>query len=204
MLAILESIFLQISPQFLHDHLEISIFLGLLSYILFFYNWVVSTNVEEKFNLVSLVTALFGLLHLHYSNVTLLLRYEAFFFSIWSLLLLHHIVTWYTNYQKVMKGKAKSVMRKRESIIARFFITLPTSQNAVGHWEEPPYKNTIHLFLIALYTFLILLHVVPILLGTTYTPACFGENNLCCRYNFVMEGFHHHILSRSFCFQDNG
>ena len=103
-----------------------------------------------------------------------------------------------------MDGKAKSLVRKRESFIARFLITVPDSQNAVGHWEEPPLKNGIHLSLITLYTTLLLLHAAPFLFGTTYPPFCplSSDNNLCCRYNYAMEGFHDHLLSRSFCSAD--
>jgi len=97
----------------------------------------------------------------------------------------------------------KSLIRKRESsTLVCFLITPPISQNAVGHWNEPPYKNAIHLSLAGLYTTLLILHALPILLGTTHTPICLSSpdtNNLCCRYNYVMDGFHHHILSRSFC-----
>lgn len=200
----LESLFREIYPQFIQDHLQITLFLGLLSYFLFFYNWVIHTNLEEKFNLVSLITSLCGLLHLHYSNVTLLFRYEAIFVSTWFVFFLYHLQTWHKNYRKVMDGKAKSLVRKRQSYIARYFITVPDSQNAVGHWEEPPLKNGIHLLLIMFYAFLLLLHAVPFLFGTTYPPFCplSSDNNLCCRYNYAMEGFHDHVLSRSFCSAD--
>jgi len=186
-------------PLFIRENLEITIFFGTLTYMLFFMNWVVNTNWEDKFNWVSIILGTTGLFYLHYSNISLLIKYEVIFTTIWFVLFFYHASTWISNYNLVMtESTMTSLKRRKESSLFRYFITIPTSKNAAGHWNEPPFRNFIHFALVFVYGALLVLHSVAFVLPTTYE--CIGASSpLCCTYNFVMEGFNQHEVNKNFC-----
>jgi len=196
-------LFSQVAPLFMQEHLQMTIFFGTLSYVLFFLNWIINTDWEAKFNWFSLIAGLSGLLYLHYSNVLLLYQYEVIFFSMWSFLLGYHTLIWKSNYNRVMTMNEKSMSslkRKKDSIVYRLLIVLPTTKNAAGHWNDPPFKNAIHLLLGFIYGCLLCLHCIPHLCGTSHPLICLNDPSpICCQYNYIMEGFDLHEVSKSFC-----
>jgi hypothetical protein len=188
------------TPAFLKENAQLALFFGLLTYALLVVNWIVTTDWEGKFHWCSLTICASGLLHLHYSNAILLLQYENVFVTIWFLLLSYHASTWKNNYRRIQEELEKpnpaASLRRFEGSVFRFCITMPATKNASNQWNAPPFKNLIHVLLCAGYTFLLILHIVPFL-----TPIhCLSDPSpLCCRYNYVMQGFESHEVNRNYC-----
>lgn len=189
-----------IIPYFLQDHASLAAFFGCLSYALFSVHWVLSTDWESKFNWLSVIVCLTGILHLHYSNALLIHQYEPLFFSIWALLFLYHLSVWKSNYGKIRKALESSPvvasLKPFDGSIFRYFVTIPTMKNAAGQWDSPPFRNTIHIILLCLYTLLMALHTI-----SYFTPMeCIGEaSRNCCRYNYVMNKFNTQSLNINYC-----
>jgi hypothetical protein len=127
------------------------------------------------------------------------------------------------NYARVKEeldgANAAASMRSFKGSIFRFFIVMPVSKNASNQWNPPPFKNAVHVLLIAGYSFLLGLHVIPF-----FTPVhCLAESGremsimqqmyemfmvptssqdpsfLCCRYNYAMTGFDQDLVQGSYC-----
>ncbi|CAJ1959499.1 unnamed protein product [Cylindrotheca closterium] len=199
----------------IRDHGALIFFLGILSYSLFLIHWVVSTNWESKFHTFSIVIAMSGIFYLHYSRVLLLEQYEIFFVQCWLLLGFYHVSTWKNNYDKV-KTELNSIasLRPFQGSLMRFFIVRPMHKNSSNQWEQPPFRNGIHVLLIILYGWLLFLHVIPFISPVGY---CRDQNSqektlangsnrqnqatdVCCRYNYVMEGLDTtQSVSSNFC-----
>jgi len=60
------------------------------------------------------------------------------------------------------------------------------------------FKNAIHVLLILLYSGLLFLHLTPYVSPVHYCRSTISSP-LCCRYNYVMEGFDTHSVSSNFC-----
>lgn len=196
----MERILAELTPTFLKENLQLALFLGLLTYILFLVNWIVTTDWEAKFHWCSVIICAAGLLFLHYSHATLLLQYEVVFVNIWAAFLFYHYSTWKHNYDKVADELSKTPLtaslRPFQGSIFRFLITIPTTKNASNQWNAPPFRNAIHVLLIFGYISLLALHIVPFV-----TPMDCLQNvsPLCCRYNYAMKGFDSHEVNPNFC-----
>mmetsp|Transcript_7854 Transcript_7854/g.17041 ORF Transcript_7854/g.17041 Transcript_7854/m.17041 type:complete len:522 (+) Transcript_7854:73-1638(+) len=221
-----------ILPKIVKDNIDVATFFALLSYVLFLVNWLVTTDWIEKLHLFSGATCAIGVFYLHYSEVVFLAKYEIPFLSLWLILLYYHYSTWQTNYQRVrsdLAGTPSSAipasLRPFQGSIFRFFIIRPTTKNASNQWNPPPFKNTIHVVLVAGYVFLLGLHVVPFVTpyhclgdgtGETSQGLSFVEkisrifsahssssqsssSLLCCRYNYAMSDFEPHQMNRNYC-----
>jgi hypothetical protein len=188
------------TPLFIKDHFQLVVFFGVLSYILFLAHWIISTDWEAKFNWCSLITGLAGLLHLHYSNVLLLVKYEPLFVTLWVTLLYYHLSIWKTNYDKIRQALSSSSiiasLKPYDGSILRYFIVLPTMKNSAGQWNAPPFRNATHVVLVLLYSALVFLHVLAYI-----TPInCIHDiSQNCCRYNFVMSKFDTQSLNMNYC-----
>jgi len=184
----------------MHDHFQLIVFFGVLTYVLFLAHWIISTDWEAKFNWFSLIIGSTGLLYLHYSNVLLLLQYEPFFVTVWISLLFYHSSIWKSNYDKIRQELSRSTitasLKKYEGSILRFFITIPTVKNAANQWNSPPFRNAIHVLLVLLYSALVILHMLPYL-----TPLhCVHDiSPNCCRYNFVISKFDTQSVNMNYC-----
>ncbi|KAL3770734.1 hypothetical protein ACHAW5_001451 [Stephanodiscus triporus] len=160
--------------------------------------------------------------YLHYSEVSFLARYEALFVAAWLALQYYHYSTWANNYSRVRdeldSPTVAASMRPFQGSILRFFIVHPISKSASNQWNPPPFKNTIHLLLVAGYTFLIGLHMTPYFtpmdclgpeggdelsffgkLSLLLTTSSQSSSMLCCRYNYAMKGFEAHQMNRNYC-----
>jgi hypothetical protein len=185
-------------PIFVKDNLSILAFFAVLTYALFFLHWISTTDWEEKYNWFSLLLALSGILHLHYANVQLLHQYELFFFTCWVAFLSYHLSTWRNNFDKV-HGQLQNIasLKPYQGSVFRYFITLPTSKSATGHWNPPHFSNFLQIILSLMYGCLIFLHIIPFV-----TPSgCMGGGTspLCCRYNYVVKDFDMHSVNADFC-----
>jgi hypothetical protein len=190
-------------PNFFNQNVPIIIFFGVLSYSLFLIHWVVSTDWEAKFNYTSMIIAATGLLYLHYSHAILVQRYELVFVVLWIILGFYHLSTWKNNYDKVSQelnssGMVVASLRPFQGSIIRFLITLPRSKTSSNQWEQPPFRNAIHVVLILLYGLLLFLHLIPFISPVGYCRYKLSSS-LCCRYNYVMEGFDMQSVSSNFC-----
>jgi GTPase SAR1 family protein len=191
----------QLTPAFVQENIQLILFFAVLTYVLFLVHWIVSTDWEAKLNWFSLIVASTGLLYLHYSNALFVQQYELLFVVLWGTSWFYHFSTWNNNYKKVCQElNERSVMaslRPFQGSILRFFITVPRTKNPSNQWESPPFRNAIHITLIILYSTLLSLHTVPFLSPLTY---CSGDiSPLCCRYNYVIEGFDTQSVSKNFC-----
>mmetsp|Transcript_28910 Transcript_28910/g.43659 ORF Transcript_28910/g.43659 Transcript_28910/m.43659 type:complete len:483 (+) Transcript_28910:92-1540(+) len=188
------------STPIVSDHYQLVAFFGVLSYILFLAHWVVSTDWESKLNCCSLITALTGILYLHYSNVLFLLKYELFCVAAWITFLYFHVSIWKSNYEKVRQALNTSTiiasLKPYQGSIVGYLICLPNTKNASGQWNPPPFSNGTHVVLIFLYSVLLFLHCLAF-----FTPAsCIMDNSQnCCRYNFVMNKFDTQSLNMNYC-----
>lgn len=148
--------------------------------------------------------------YLHYSDVVFLAKYEGPFVALWCMLLYYHYSTWRNNYARVRDelsgANVAASMRPYRGSLLRFFIIHPVTKNASNQWNPPPFKNSIHVLLIAGYAFLLGLHVTPFFTPMhCLGPAASGEelsfigklslllgaspqssSMLCCRYNYAM------------------
>ena len=211
-------------PAPIQQNIEAATFFAILSYVLFLINWVVTTDWVEKLHLFSGAICTVGVFYLHYSEVAFLAAYEVPFVLLWTLLLYYHASTWMNNYERVrneLQGSntVAASMRSFQGSIFRYFIVLPVTKNASNQWNPPPFKNTVHVLLVAAYSFLLGLHVIPF-----FTPMhCLVESNgemslmqqlsrilkpsestqnpsfLCCRYNYAMTGFEQDLVQGSYC-----
>ncbi len=196
----LSSILLDTAPHFVQDHFQLLVFFGALSYAIFLAHWIISTDWEAKFNWSSLIIGLAGLLHLHYSNVHLVVKYEPFFVTLWVTLLYFHFSTWKTNYGKIQQALNSSSiiasLKPYDGSILRYFIVLPTMKNPAGQWNTPPFRNLTHVILVLLYSTLLFLHsmayITPIICINDASPNC-------CRYNYVMNQFDMQSLNMNYC-----
>lgn len=223
MTALLESSLIQhLLPTIIKENIEVATFFALLSYVLFLVNWLVTTDWIDKLHLFSGATCAIGVFYLHYSEVVFLASYEAPFVTLWLMLLWYHYSTWRNNYQRVCEELDRSTvaasMRPFQGSIFRFFIVVPVTKNASNQWNAPPFKNTIHVVLIAGYSFLLGLHIIPYFtplhcltsdtgghlpllrkLSLTVTTSPQASSMLCCRYNYAMSGFDAHEVQRNYC-----
>ena len=109
-------------------------------------------------------------------------------------------------------------MRSFQGSIFRFFIVHPVSKNASNQWNSPPFKNTIHVLLVAGYSFLLGMHIAPYFtplhclagpegenltllgqLSMLLSPSARSSSMMCCRYNYAMLGFETHQMNRNYC-----
>lgn len=223
MTAPLESSLIQhLLPTIIKENIEVATFFALLSYVLFLVNWLVTTDWIDKLHLFSGATCAIGVFYLHYSEVVFLASYEAPFVTLWLMMLWYHYSTWRNNYQRVCEELDRSTvaasMRPFQGSIFRFFIVVPVTKNASNQWNAPPFKNTIHVVLIAGYSFLLGLHIIPYFtplhcltsdtgghlpllrkLSLTVTTSPQASSMLCCRYNYAMSGFDAHEVQRNYC-----
>jgi len=195
----LSQVIVELTPAFLRDNAQLAMFFGILTYALFLVNWVVTTDWEAKFHWCSAMICVVGLLHLHYSAAILLYQYEALFVNLWLVFLGYHYFTWKNNYSRVAaelnNSSVTASLRPFQGSLFRFFVTMPTTKNASNQWNPPPFKNTIHVLLVLGYVLLVSLHVVPYVTPTN----CPGDPSpLCCRYNYVMQGFESEV-NQNFC-----
>ena len=164
--------------------------------------------------------------YLHYSEVAFLAKYEGPFVAMWLMLLYYHYSTWRNNYMRVrdeLSGATVAAsMRPFQGSIFRFFIVHPVTKNASNQWNPPPFKNTIHVLLIAGYIFLLGLHITPYFtpmhcispaggsssgdgltifekVSLLLTTTTHSSTLLCCRYNYAMRGFETHQMNRNYC-----
>lgn len=192
---------LKLAPAFVKENLQLILFIAVLTYVLFMVHWVATTDWESKFNWFSLIIASTGLLYLHYSHAIFVHQYELVFVCLWGTLWFYHFSTWNNNYEKVREElNARSVvasLRQFEGSMFRFLITLPRTKNSANQWETPPFRNAIHVMLVFLYGALLSLHTVPFFAPIAY---CSGDiSPLCCRYNYVVDGFDTQSVSKDFC-----
>lgn len=211
-------------PAPIQQNIDVATFFALLSYILFLINWLVTTDWIEKLHLFSGALCAVGVFYLHYSEVAFLAAYEAPFVVLWLTLLYYHVSTWRNNYARVKNELDSSTavaasMRPFKGSIFRYFIVMPVTKNASNQWNPPPFKNTVHVILMAGYLFLLGLHVIPF-----FTPMhCLAESGdgmsilqhlsqmvmpstsvqdpsfLCCRYNYAMTGFDLDLVQGNYC-----
>ena len=150
------------------------------------------------------------------------ISFTALFLAVWLTLLYYHYSSWSNNYRRVRDELGSSTvaasMRPFQGSILRFFIVHPTSKSASNQWNPPPFKNTIHVLLVAGYAFLIGLHVMPYFtpmhclgpaggdelsyfgkLSLLLTTSSQSSSLLCCRYNYAMQGFEAHQMNRNYC-----
>ena len=150
------------------------------------------------------------------------ISFTALFVAAWLTLLYYHYSSWSNNYRRVRDELGSSTvaasMRPFQGSILRFFIVHPTSKSASNQWNPPPFKNTIHVLLVAGYAFLIGLHVMPYFtpmhclgpaggdelsyfgkLSRLWTTSSQSSSLLCCRYNYAMQGFEAHQMNRNYC-----
>jgi GTPase SAR1 family protein len=197
---LLERVLAELTPAFIKENLQLVLFFGVLTYVLFLVNWIVTTDWESKFHCFSAVICVSGLFFLHYSHASLLFQYEVLFINLWGALLFYHYSTWKNNYDKVaaelQKTPLTASLRPFQGSIFRYLVTVPTTKNASNQWNSPPFRNAIHVLMISGYLTLLALHVVPF-----FTPvACLNAASpLCCRYNYAMEGFDSHEVNPNFC-----
>jgi GTPase SAR1 family protein len=194
------------SPVFSHlptafkENFNLFLFIMLLTNILLFVHWIVSTSWDSKFNWSSFIIGSTAILHLHYTNASFVHQYELLFIAVWVSLFYYHISTWSNNYQKVaQKLKEKTVvasLRPFQGSILRFIITVPTDKYADGQWKTPAFGNGAHVVLIWIYGTLFYLHIIPFI-----TPfSCLGAASpLCCRYNYAIQGFENQSVNTNFC-----
>ena len=110
-------------------------------------------------------------------------------------------------------------MRPYQGSLFRFFIIHPTTKNASNQWNPPPFKNTIHVLLIAGYVFILGLHCAAFFtplhcldpvgseglsilqkISLHFTSTRHHSSTLlCCRYNYAMRGFETHQMNRNYC-----
>lgn len=196
----ISTLFLVLVPAVLRENVQLVLFLALLTYALLLVNWIVTTDWQAKFHWCSLTTCALGILYLHYSDAVLVLDYEAWFMTLWIVLLMYHASTWKNQYKLVQTELDKSTfaasLRPIKGSVLRFLITMPTTKNASNQWNPPPFHNAIHVILCFGYTFLLVLHVIPFM-----TPMhCINDPSpLCCRYNYVMQGFDSHEVHQNYC-----
>lgn len=187
-------------PVVLEENARLAGFFLVLTYLLFIINWVVTTDWEAKFHWCSVAICASGIFYLHYADAILLQQYESVFATVWLVLLWYHWSTWKNNSARVQEEMSKksvpASLRRFSGSVFRFFITMPTTKNSSNQWNDPPFKNAIHLLLIAGYSLLLALHVAPFV-----TPLrCLTDvSPLCCRYNYVMQGFDSHEVNQNFC-----
>lgn len=150
-------------------------------------------------------------------------KYEGPFIALWCMLLYYHYSTWKNNYLRVkneLNGSTISAsMRPYQGSLFRFFIIHPTTKNASNQWNPPPFKNTIHVLLIAGYVFILGLHCAAFFtplhcldpvgseglsilqkISLHFTSTRHHSSTLlCCRYNYAMRGFETHQMNRNYC-----
>ena len=152
-------------PDIIQDNVEAVTLILLLSYAMFFINWLATTDWVDKLHLFSLATCTMGIFYLHYSQVVFLVQHEGLFVSTWLTLLYYHHSTWSNNYKRVRdelcSANVAASMRPFQGSVLRFFIVHPTSKSASNQWNPPPFKNSIQVLLIGGYAFLIALHILP-------------------------------------------
>ena len=210
-------------PTPIKQNIELVTFFALLSYILFLINWLVTTDWIEKLHLFSGALCVIGVFYLHYTEVAFLATYEAPFVILWIALLYYHASTWRNNYARVkveLTGQTVAAsMRPFVGSIFRFFIVMPVTKNASNQWNPPPFKNTIHIVLMAGYSFLLGLHVIPFFTPIHCLADLHGDMSivnqvsqiimnsklskdpsfLCCRYNYAMKGFEQDLVQGNYC-----
>lgn len=151
-----------IVPLFLKENFQLVAFFGSLTYVLFLVHWIISTDWEAKFNWFSLIIGITGFQYLHYSHVLLLAEYEPLFVTIWVLLLCYHLSIWNTNYSKINQAlKSTTIiasLKPYDGSILKYFIVLPTMKTSAGQWNTPPFRNAVHVLLVALYSSLLLIY----------------------------------------------
>lgn len=189
-----------IVPLFLKENFQLVAFFGSLTYVLFLVHWIISTDWEAKFNWFSLIIGITGFQYLHYSHVLLLAEYEPLFVTIWVLLLCYHLSIWNTNYSKINQAlKSTTIiasLKPYDGSILKYFIVLPTMKTSAGQWNTPPFRNAVHVLLVALYSSLLLFHIQAYV--TPFNCRNDASPN-CCRYNFVMQNFETLSLNMNYC-----
>ena len=186
------------APAIIRENVQLFLFFGALTYALLVINWIVTTDWESKFHWCSMAICASGLFYLHYHAAELLEQYENAFVTLWLLLLSYHGSAWRNNFRQIReeldKKSITASLRPYQGSLFSGFITMPTTKNAANQWNDPPFKNAIHVLLILGYSSLIVLHLIPFV-----TPMHCRQDALCCRYNYVMQGFDSHKVNQNFC-----